>query len=330
MRKKKIKKGLIIALIAACLVYQNCFYSAQAAANDITVILDGEVIDFDVAPRIINGRTMVPMRNIFEKLGMVVEWNDEQKAAKAINTGNIISLPIDSCIIQRNFVDQEIDVPAQVINNRTFVPLRVVSENAGADVEWNEKTNTVYITSNDYIYYIDWNDLYEYYGEVENGSANGYGIIYSKETQEVSRAGYFSDNQLIRGVDIYDNGSLFNGSWENGKFSGYGKFYDDNGNYYLGTFVDGHMEGTGEFYMADGSHYIGNLKNDKMNGFGALYSSNGSFFKGYFTDGEYDGIGTFYSAETNISYTGMWKNGEPYGEFQVTDHSTDYTFTETY
>ncbi|MCL2398145.1 MAG: copper amine oxidase N-terminal domain-containing protein [Defluviitaleaceae bacterium] len=116
-------------------------------SNDISVILNGMPIEFDVAPVIINDRTMVPFRAIFEALGMTVEWDEDTGTAIGIGENLRIALPIDGLTAFVNADAVELDAPALLHNGRTLVPIRFVAENSGANVEWDEATGTVVITT---------------------------------------------------------------------------------------------------------------------------------------------------------------------------------------
>ena len=116
------------------------------AQNDIAVVIDGYTVEFDVEPTIINGRTMVPLRAIFEALGAGVEWDNVTKTVYASKDGTTVSLQIGSNQMIVNGITKTLDVPAQLVNNRTLVPVRAISEAFGCQVEWNGKTKTVIIT----------------------------------------------------------------------------------------------------------------------------------------------------------------------------------------
>ena len=111
----------------------------------ISVKIDGILINFDVEPTIINDRTLVPMRPIFEALGFQVKWNERDNSVLGIKEGVRISLAIGNTIAIKNNQRMDLDVPASIINDRTMVPLRFVAESSGADVEWKEDTRTAEI-----------------------------------------------------------------------------------------------------------------------------------------------------------------------------------------
>lgn len=113
-----------------------------------TVNLDGQQLSFDVPPRIENGRTLVPLRAIFEALGATIEWDDASKTVTAEKGKTIIKLTIDQATAYKNGNEVKLEVAAKIINGRTLVPLRFVSEAIGATVNWNETTRLITITGN--------------------------------------------------------------------------------------------------------------------------------------------------------------------------------------
>jgi len=120
--------------------------AASASTNDIRVTLDGTPIRFDVPPQMISGRTMVPLRAIFEELGSNVLWDAESQTATATTgSGDIIILTMGSQTIYINGNASTMDVAPQVINGRTLVPTRFVAQATGLDVGWNASSRTVVI-----------------------------------------------------------------------------------------------------------------------------------------------------------------------------------------
>ncbi|MBQ2968210.1 MAG: hypothetical protein IJE10_08850 [Clostridia bacterium] len=114
-------------------------------SDEIAVEFNGSYMTFDVPPLLINDRTMVPMRAIFEALGCTVSWNNDTQTATGMRNGSIVSLTIDSDVAQVNNKKVSLDAPAALINDRTMIPLRFVSEALGASVKWEGDTNTVRI-----------------------------------------------------------------------------------------------------------------------------------------------------------------------------------------
>ncbi len=116
-------------------------------ATEIAVKLNGNWMQFDVDPILMNDRTLVPFRAIFEALGCTVSWDDASQTAIGMRNGMKIELPIGSEIVSVNQKAQVLDQPAVLLNGRTLVPLRFVSEALGAEVKWFEDTQTVAISA---------------------------------------------------------------------------------------------------------------------------------------------------------------------------------------
>ena len=116
----------------------------------IDLIVDGVQAELDVKPQIIDGRTLVPLRAIFEKLGAKVDWDETTKTATAGRGDLTIALTAGSGTALVNGRRVALDVPAQIINGRTMVPVRFVSETLGARVYWLPDSRTVRVASKVY------------------------------------------------------------------------------------------------------------------------------------------------------------------------------------
>ena len=111
------------------------------------VMLNGQQLSFDVPPTIESGRTLVPLRTIFEAMGAAVNWNASSSTVTATKGSSTIILPVGSRTATVNGKNVTLDVPAKIINSRTLVPLRFVSESLGAQVDWNNTERLVTITA---------------------------------------------------------------------------------------------------------------------------------------------------------------------------------------
>ncbi len=113
--------------------------------RNFTIInLNGKYLDFDGTIR--DSRTLVPMREIVEGLGGRVDWSADTMTATAYIDGKTISMSIGNNVITVDGKEQVIDVPAQLINEKTMLPVRALCENLGADVGWDERIRCVYIS----------------------------------------------------------------------------------------------------------------------------------------------------------------------------------------
>ncbi|MGI6467589.1 MAG: N-acetylmuramoyl-L-alanine amidase [Syntrophomonadaceae bacterium] len=121
--------------------------TSTADGQDIKVYLDGELLSFDVPPRIEQGRTLVPLRAIFEAMGATVDWDQSSQIVTATRQEVIVQLPIGSKSPTVNGIVWPLDVPAKIVGDRTLAPLRFVGEAFGGKVEWNEAERTIHIES---------------------------------------------------------------------------------------------------------------------------------------------------------------------------------------
>ena len=109
------------------------------------VKLNGTTLDFDTPPVIEDGRILVPLRTIFEALGSDVYWYGDTQTVTSVKGDTTISMQIGSNELIRNSETISLDVPAQLVNERTLVPARVIAEAFGATVDWDEEMQTVII-----------------------------------------------------------------------------------------------------------------------------------------------------------------------------------------
>ena len=106
----------------------------------------GEVKENDVAPQIVKDRTMLPIRFIAEALGANVEWNGNESKVTIVKDDIEIIIYIGSNEALVNGKKVKLDSPAFIENDRTYLPLRFVSENIGATVTWDGDNEVVTIT----------------------------------------------------------------------------------------------------------------------------------------------------------------------------------------
>ncbi|WP_018924108.1 NlpC/P60 family protein [Salsuginibacillus kocurii] len=127
---------------------QDVLAEAESAAEQtVEVTLNGETLTFDGQDAVMaDERTLVPMRGTFEALGAEVNY---EKADRLVN-GSLddmhVAMQLGQTTVETHNGTVELDEPAQTMNDRTMVPLRFVSETLGAEVEWDEATQTVSIT----------------------------------------------------------------------------------------------------------------------------------------------------------------------------------------
>jgi hypothetical protein len=117
------------------------------APTEVKVLIDGVPLTMIDKPFIENGRTLVPMRALFESFGAEVSWDSVNKIALAVQNDITIRIPIGSTRPTVNGITVLIDVPAKIVNGRTYIPLRFVGEFLGYTVGWDGPSKTVTITT---------------------------------------------------------------------------------------------------------------------------------------------------------------------------------------
>lgn len=138
-----MKKAVSAALAATMAVSASS--AAMAGSEAVTVIVDGSTLVSDVAPQIINDRTMVPMRAIFETLGATVEWDGDARKITSKRGDTTIEMTVDDKTMYINGKAVELDTAPTIVNDRTLVPTRAAAEGLDAEVEWLADSKTVLI-----------------------------------------------------------------------------------------------------------------------------------------------------------------------------------------
>ncbi|MCL6479962.1 MAG: hypothetical protein K6T65_16465 [Peptococcaceae bacterium] len=126
----RIMRFLIILIVTLCISLP-----AHAAPR---VVLDGQFLKFDTPPVIESGTTLVPLRQIFESLGASVSWDAATKKIVAGKDSAVITLSIGSVEAFVNDKKITLNVPPKIVDGRTLVPLRFISESFGAQVDWDQ------------------------------------------------------------------------------------------------------------------------------------------------------------------------------------------------
>lgn len=144
-----MKKTIAALLTAVMLITPACVL----ADGEISVEVNGQAIDFtqydNVMPYIENDYTLIPVRAIAESLGLNVDWDETTRTVSVHNFYRSIEIVIDSDIATVNDETKRLDIPARITDDRTFIPLRFVSESMGATVDWKEESRLITITTDD-------------------------------------------------------------------------------------------------------------------------------------------------------------------------------------
>ncbi len=144
-----VSEGNHVLTIAA---ESNGYVISEKSVNisvkqNISIVIDGRTIESDTSPVISGGRTLVPIRVVANGLGADVQWNGETREVTIVKGADTLVLQIDNSIMTKNGEELALDTAPTILNSRTMVPIRAVSEALEADVQWDGQTRTVIITS---------------------------------------------------------------------------------------------------------------------------------------------------------------------------------------
>ncbi|MDQ2086961.1 serine hydrolase [Herbivorax sp. ANBcel31] len=146
-----MSKKLTSILVTIALIMSFATFQVVAENHDIVVEIDGQVVKFPDAEPFIDehSRTLCPVRFIAEDLGAEVLWNDEDRTVSIQKDNTDILLKIGDDTAMVNGVEKTFDTFPQIYEDRTYVPLRFISETLNMDVDWDDETKTVIISTPD-------------------------------------------------------------------------------------------------------------------------------------------------------------------------------------
>ncbi len=145
----------LLSLLTASAIALSAMAMPVSAADEISLVANGETIECDQAPVIVDGRTLVPIRAIAEAVGAEVQWDNTEKAVLIDTDVYTLQLKIGESNMSLSSkstgdtTDISIDVPAQIISERTMLPVRAVAEGLNLSVDWDSDTKTVAISTSD-------------------------------------------------------------------------------------------------------------------------------------------------------------------------------------
>jgi len=144
---KRLKKKLLFALSVLTIISATAI--GVYASSNIRLIVNGKDITSLSNPILENDRTLVPIRFIAEELGAIVEWDGVNRVVKISSNDINLRLKIDSQLVEyNNGTSFEMsDVAPKIVGDRTFVPLRLISNALDVGIEWDGLTRTVKVDS---------------------------------------------------------------------------------------------------------------------------------------------------------------------------------------
>lgn len=251
MSKNKVLFLRLLASLAVTLSISFC-NANETLASTIKLIVDGEDITNVTEPRIVNDRTLVPIRAVSEKLGAEVIWNNDERTVEIIKGDRKMLLRIDSYLTEYNMDSVTSynlsDVQAQIFNSRTFVPLRLVSNGLGVSIEWDNNTRTVRVDSSkssDIETFFDFKISSVKKGQVITGTTNLQSVFSNSTNQEAAEIKYLllsPENAkgfvIARGNDISSSYEWKPRIEDNGQKILVAAIYDSKGKFVAGDAVN--------------------------------------------------------------------------------------------
>ncbi|MGN1115852.1 MAG: carbohydrate-binding domain-containing protein [Candidatus Ornithomonoglobus sp.] len=213
----KMKKNHVICMLTAAMLASGTGCVAKtndsvgASQQGASIIYDGTPLEFDVAPVNENGTILVPMRAVFEALGAKVKWDAQTQSVSARKSSKTYAMTLGEKTITVSKNDEITDTTManeamQLVNDRTMIPLRALGELFGLEVDWNDETKTVTLTTPEE----ESDDLWkENTGTVDLSAmtAAGSGVSVSGKVITITEGGDFtvtgknSDAQIVVDTD---------------------------------------------------------------------------------------------------------------------------------
>lgn len=319
------------------------FAMSFSFADGISVHLNGEAIHFDVQPQLIQNRTMVPLRAIFEALGLEVGWDPATRTVTGTGNGKVIKLQVGNLSAAVNDQPVALDVSAVIVDGRTLVPVRFIAQSSGADVEWDGVTKTVRIAlyasqeaklKSEINAFLNketvWmnelmaertrlnqfktsaqQEISRLKGRLEAMVSQADALMAKPATAKLGSDSYYgplNSSNLMHGFGVYayTSGDLYIGDFANGKYTGFGAYLWADGDYYIGQFLSNDFSGLGYYEDLGSSFKYGTFKRDVSSGMTYYEDLNdGYFFVGQMVGTEF-GLGQ--QAYTNSSERITWRS----------------------
>jgi N-acetylmuramoyl-L-alanine amidase len=146
MFRKIIPVAMLVFIFLCFPSFGKAAPKAKPVLKPIEIYINGQKVESDVAPIIVNDRTLVPLRVISENLGASVYWDNTQRMVRITTSTKTILLKINDKKAVINDREVVLDTPATIVKDRTMVPLRFIGESLGAEVFWDNAQRRVIIT----------------------------------------------------------------------------------------------------------------------------------------------------------------------------------------
>ena len=134
---------LIFMLMGIMIVSAGILVSAK---DEMGMVVNGENANMKISPKVIEGVTMVPFREAMETLQAKITWDADTKSIKAVRKNKSVSIQVGNNVIKVGNQDVELPSSPVVVDNVTYVPLRVISTGFGCKIRYDAINNNIVIT----------------------------------------------------------------------------------------------------------------------------------------------------------------------------------------
>lgn len=172
----------------------QCFAAENTAPM---VVINGNLVEFDVSPVIEDGRTLVPIRAISEKLHYDVFWDSDNSRVEIKNGDEKLELFIGKQKYLKNGEEKQMDVPAKITDGRTLVPLRLIAEEFGCTVNWLPEYYTAEIVKHETVTVTNAKEFLEAIGSYKK-------VILKEGEYNLSQVDNRKSNSNIATTDPFD------------------------------------------------------------------------------------------------------------------------------
>ena len=142
----KLRK-LFTAMAVTLSVFALSGVLANAENDVVSVTVDNQAVEFDQNPVIIEGHTLVPVRAVFEKAGATVTWDQPTQTATITKDDYIVTIKYGESFLYKNGQPIALEQPADVINNRTMIPVRAIAEAMDFAVTWDGHHSLILVST---------------------------------------------------------------------------------------------------------------------------------------------------------------------------------------
>ena len=211
-------KRLLTFLLTLGLLF--ALSSPVFASSDVKINANGNILK-DAQAVIQNGSTLLPVRSVSNAFGCEVNWDGDTKTVSVNKDATQITIVIGQKELTVNDTKQAISAPAQIINGRTYVPLRALGEALDCEIQWVNDTRTVEITPNDPAEYKAWyevdeNGMLQLKTNINSRKWDGYSalIVFNMKNRNNNNH-YECDSQSGKGIIEYQCTSMLSYPWTN-------------------------------------------------------------------------------------------------------------------